>query len=39
MKPKIERFCIHTNLIQFDFTRKDFRIIIPEIDNSIFRAK
>jgi hypothetical protein len=36
---KIEKFCIYANSIQFDFTRKDFRIIIPKIDISIFRAK
>lgn len=36
---KIEKFCIYTNSIQFDFTRKDFRIIIPKIDISIFRVK
>lgn len=36
---RIEKFCIYTNSIQFDFTRKDFRIIIPKIDISIFRAR
>lgn len=36
---KIEKFCIYTNSIQFDFTRKDFRVIIPKIDISIFRTR
>jgi len=36
---RIEKFCIYTNLIRFDFTKKDFKIIIPKIDISIFRMK
>jgi hypothetical protein len=36
---RIGKFCIYTNSIQFDFTRKDLKIIIPKIDISIFRTK
>ena len=36
---KIEEFCIYVNSIQFDFTRKDLKIIFPKIDLSIFRAR
>jgi len=32
-------FCNTANSITFDFTRKDFKIIIPKIDLSLFRAK
>ncbi|MBN1245243.1 hypothetical protein JXA31_06585 [Candidatus Bathyarchaeota archaeon] len=35
----LEVFCNLVNSIRFDFTRKDFKIIIPKIDLSIFRAK
>jgi hypothetical protein len=34
-----EVFCNSVNSIRFDFTRKDFKIIVPKIDLSIFRAK
>ncbi len=32
-------FCNTVNSITFDFTRKDFKIIMPKIDISLFRAK
>jgi hypothetical protein len=36
---RIQQFCIYANSIQFDFARKDFKIIIPKIDISLFSAK
>jgi len=36
---EIETFCNYVNSIQFEFTRKDFKIRIPKIDISIFRSK
>jgi hypothetical protein len=36
--PNIERYCNYVNSIRFDFTRKDFKIILPKIDFSIFKT-
>jgi hypothetical protein len=36
---RIERFCIYANSIQFDFTRKDLKIIIPKIIQGPHRKK
>ena len=34
-----EIFCNNVNSIRFDFTKKDFKIVIPKIDVSLFKIK
>jgi len=36
---EIEEFCMYANTVQFDFTKKGLKIILPKIDISIFRGK
>jgi hypothetical protein len=39
LSPKgIEKVCNFANSVRFDFTRKDFKIILPKIDFSIFKT-
>ncbi len=34
-----EIFCNSVNSINFDFTRKDFKIVFPKVDLSIFKTE